>query len=325
VVTESRQLKLGSLAPPDPEPVDLAARGEEFGFSSALRREAFMRLARWSMARARGRDAVVVQSLRAFDELQASSNRLGERLREWYGLHFPELARLVPTERYAGLASAGAPREEILQGLGLEGLPTSGSDLSQDDLKSIQSFAQAALRVRQEEQLQSEALHLVMRDVAPNLTTLVGPILGARLIESAGSLSRLARMPSSTVQLLGAERALFRHLREGKRPPKHGVLFQHPAVHTAPYWARGRIARALAGKASIAARVDAGGRSTDVGTALRSAFERRVAEILRQGVGKAHKGPPPSAARPSQRPSHRQPPGAAEQQRRGPPKPRERR
>jgi nucleolar protein 56 len=281
-VTERRQLKLGSLAPAEESPVDLASRGGEFGFGDELRREAFQLLAKSSVARARGRDAGVVQAVRAFDELQESENRVNERLREWYGLHFPELARLVPTEKYAGLVAKGEPREEVLKGLGLGEAASSGSPLSEADMAAVRSFASAAVALRRESDEQAKALKSAVREVAPNLSELLGPLLAARLIESAGSLERLARLPSSTVQLLGAERALFRHLREGKAPPKHGVLFLHPSVHGAPHWARGRIARALAGKATIAARVDAAGRRSDLGAALRATFERRVKAVLAQ-------------------------------------------
>ncbi len=314
-VTERRQLKLGSLAPPEEAPADLASRGPEFGFPDELRREAFLLLARSSVARARGRDLTLVQAVRSLDELQESENRLNERLREWYGLHFPELATLVPTERYAGLVAAGKPREEVLAGLGLAGFPSSGSALSEADLGAVATLAQACLRLRQETAAQGRALAAAAREVAPNLSALLGPVLASRLIRSAGSLERLSRMPSSTVQLLGAEKALFRHLKEGNRPPKHGVLFQHPAVHGAPFWARGRMARALAGKASIAARADVAGRRTDLGEVLRSAFEVRAAAIRAQPPPKRKPGPPggpPGGARPQGPP-------------RGPPRRRERR
>ena len=85
---------------------------------------------------------------------------------------------------------------------------------------------------------------------APNLTKLLSANLGARLISLAGSLGRLAKLPSSTVQLLGAEKAMFMHLRSGKAPPKHGIIFQHPAIYKAPYWQRGKVSRSLASKAS---------------------------------------------------------------------------
>ena len=94
----------------------------------------------------------------------------------------------------------------------------------------------------------SEMIETVMEDIAPNIKKMLTPVIAARLIARAGSLRKLAFLPASTIQILGAEKALFRALKTGARPPKHGLLFQHPAVHSAPKWQRGRIARALASK-----------------------------------------------------------------------------
>jgi nucleolar protein 56 len=95
-----------------------------------------------------------------------------------------------------------------------------------------------------------------MKEQAPNISVILGTAVGARILAHAGSLKRLATMPASTIQILGAEKALFRSLKTGANPPKHGILFQHATVHAAPRWQRGKIARAVAAKAAIAARVD---------------------------------------------------------------------
>jgi nucleolar protein 56 len=95
-----------------------------------------------------------------------------------------------------------------------------------------------------------------METVAPNVKELLTASVGARIIAKAGSLARLATLPASTIQVLGAEKALFRALKTGARPPKHGILFQHPLIHSAPKWQRGKIARAIASKVAIAARID---------------------------------------------------------------------
>jgi nucleolar protein 56 len=117
-----------------------------------------------------------------------------------------------------------------------------------------------------------------MDEIAPNTRTLVGSLLGARLIAIAGGLNNLAKMPASTVQVLGAEKALFRTLKTGARPPKHGLLFQHTLVHDANPWQRGKIARALAGKLAIAARTDAFS-GKYIGYRLQLSLEKRVKEI----------------------------------------------
>ena len=95
-----------------------------------------------------------------------------------------------------------------------------------------------------------------MKKIAPNITAIAGPTIGARLLAKAGGLEKLARLPASTIQVLGAEKALFRALRKGTKPPKHGILFQHPWVHGTPRWQRGKIARVIAAKLALAARID---------------------------------------------------------------------
>ncbi len=125
-----------------------------------------------------------------------------------------------------------------------------------------------------------------MKKIAPNFSVILGTAVGARILARAGSLKKLTEMPASTIQVLGAEKALFRSLKTGSQPPKHGLLFQHALVHTAPRWQRGKIARAIAAKAAIASRVDVyGGGLNQV---LLDKLNVRIAEI-----GKKYKDPPP--------------------------------
>jgi len=128
---------------------------------------------------------------------------------------------------------------------------------------------------------------------APNVSALLGAELSARMIAQAGGLERLARLPSSTVQVLGAERAFFEHLRGHASPPRHGLLFLHPAIQSAPRGERGKLARALAGKVSIAARLDVAG--APIHPELARAFDAR------RSVLKARRGVPRRSprARPS--------------------------
>lgn len=293
-VTERRLLKLGSMAPPDEAPPDLSARAAEFGFTDELRRSAFFEMARASVAAARGRDLAVVQAVRAYEELLDTGNRLEERLRESFGLHFPELARLVPAERYARLVAEGRPRGQLMEEFGLDPGQTSGAPMDPEDEAAVRRLAKLVVALGEEQSAQAGAVESAARAALPNLSALLGPMLAARLLESAGSLEKLSRMPASTVQLLGAEKALFRHLRDGSRPPKHGVLFLHNSVHSAPPWARGKLSRALAAKAAIAARADGHGGSKDVGPALRAAYEERRERVLSAGPSKrparAHPG-----------------------------------
>jgi nucleolar protein 56 len=180
-----------------------------------------------------------------------------------------------------------------------------GSELSDSDMSAIQTLTEIILNLYKERRTLEGYISTLMEEVAPNITSLVGSLVGARLISLAGSLKDLARKPSSTLQILGAEKALFRSLKTGADPPKHGVIYQVPEIHSAPYWQRGKIARALAGKLSIAARIDAYSEAGVV-TSLREQFESRLEEIRRQNP----EAPPPKPPKPKpskpKRPQRRQ-------------------
>jgi nucleolar protein 56 len=231
-------------------------------------------------------------------------NLMSERLHEWYGLHFPELADYANEERYVRLIAEKGAREGILDALDLN-IESVGSELEEKDLAVVQGFATSLLHLYDEKKRLEEYIAGRMEEAAPNLTSVVGASLGARLISIAGGLKRLSQMPAGTVQLLGAEKALFAHLRQGKRPPKHGVIFQHPTVHRAPYWQRGKISRTMGGKLSIASKVDYF-KGEFIGDRLNEDLARRVEEIMKKYPDppkreapryQPHRGPPPQRGR----------------------------
>lgn len=249
-VTERRLEDLGGTFTSEPPPF---LKAEDFGFTTSLLREAMISLGRRQMRRAVQPADHIIQGVRALDDLSHSQNLLMERLRDWYSLHFPELSRLVEPKEFPRLIAEHGRREEMP----LEPVESAGGALEEGDEMAIRSLAEMTLDLFRRRASLEAYLEENMKLRAPNLTHLAGPVLGARLISQAGGLPELGRMPASTIQLLGAEKALFRHLREGAAPPKHGVLFQHPWVRQSPYWQRGAIARAFAGKLAIAARADA--------------------------------------------------------------------
>ncbi|MEM4646817.1 MAG: hypothetical protein QXQ03_00320 [Candidatus Nezhaarchaeales archaeon] len=217
------------------------------------------------------RDLLVAQAVSCIDEIEKILNILASRLREWYGVHFPELGNVIKDHEdfVRALILIGhrdnIKKKEVLEELGplrdkiskiLETGPSLGANVLQKDVDVIRDVASIVLKLYEVNERLRRYVDEVMGEVAPNLKELIGPVLGARLIALAGGLERLAKLPASTIQLLGAEKALFRALRTGSKPPKHGVIFQYPEIHRSPKWQRGKIARALAGKIAIAARVD---------------------------------------------------------------------
>ena len=216
-------------------------------------------------------DLHIIQSINALDELDKIINTVGARMREWYGLHFPELDNLVSSlVVYAEIVSKAGLREnivvEILQNIGLPDKKvevildaakrSKGGDMTPENLAIVKRLADEVIAQSDLRRVLTDHIEVAMETVAPNVKELLTAAVGARIISKAGSLARLATLPASTIQILGAEKALFRALKTGARPPKHGLLFQHPLIHSAPKWQRGKIARAIASKVAIAARID---------------------------------------------------------------------
>jgi len=239
------------------------------------------------------RDLLVAQAVQSVDDLDKSLNVFMSRIREWFGLHYPELDRLLDKhETYARLVVNLGKRENFtVENLEKEGLPNKkaqsiakvaaasmGADLADEDLTQIQDMCRNVLELYSVRQSLEKYVDTVMEEVAPNTRTIGGSLLGARLLALSGGLLNLAKLPASTIQVLGAEKALFRSLKTKARPPKHGIIFQHPAIHDAKRWQRGKIARALAGKLSIAARVDAF-KGDFVGDKLKADLEKRIDDI----------------------------------------------
>lgn len=147
--------------------------------------------------------------------------------------------------------------------------------------KKIEPLENTFNTVNREIKRLEEQIDCDMEKIAPNVSVLAGSLIGARLISLSGSLEKLALFPASTVQILGAEKALFRFKKEGGRPPKHGVIFQHQLVNKSSHGSRGKIARILAAKISIASKADAFTKR-DISKELIHDLKKRVDEIKNQ-------------------------------------------
>jgi nucleolar protein 56 len=264
------------------------------GFDQALLHAAMLELAKRRMRKAIRTEDHLRQAVAAVDDLQEQENLLLERIREWYGLHFPELARMVDEADYLELVAKHGRREN----LPMDARESVGAELGEPEEREIQGMARLAQSLAAQRSGLEGYVERTVRGIAPNTSEFTGPMIAARLVTLAGSVEDLARYPAGTVQLLGAERALFRHLKSGSRPPKHGVLFQHPLIHRAPPWQRGALARAFAGRIVIAARADAY-THRHIAPELQADLDRAAAEIRRRKEEKPvrRKATPPAHAR----------------------------
>ncbi len=217
------------------------------------------------------RDKLAIQVIETINDLDKSANLLVGRLSEWYGLYFPELYKIInDNELFVKILSEVCLKKELDEGsLTKFNLPKEkikkiidaskhsiGAELEEEDVLKIKNLAKTIREVYERRRDAEKYLEQLMKEIAPNLYAIAGATIGARLIAKAGGLKRLSELPASTIQVLGAERALFKHLKFGAKPPKHGILFQHPLVHSSPKWNRGKVARLLANKIALAARLD---------------------------------------------------------------------
>ena len=214
-------------------------------------------------------DNMIIQSIALLDQLDKDVNTFSMRVKEWYSYHFPELVKIVTDNyMYCRLVKEIGNRkdmqpdiEEKLEQITMDSAVATtiltaskqsmGMDVSAIDLMNIQAFCQRVLSLTDYRKGLVEYLHKRMHSVAPNLSTLIGDVVGARLISHAGSLTSLAKYPASTVQILGAEKALFRALKSRGNTPKYGLIFHSTYIGRAASANKGRISRYLANKCSI--------------------------------------------------------------------------
>ena len=216
-------------------------------------------------------DTMIVQAIALLDDLDKELNTYAMRVKEWYGWHFPEMGRIVNDNlAYArvilnmGMRTNAANAdlaeilpEEIETAVKAAAEVSMGTEITTEDLENIQALAEQVVGFTEYRQQLSSYLSARMTAIAPNLTILVGDLVGARLIAHAGSLMNLAKSPASTIQILGAEKALFRALKTKHDTPKYGLIYHASLIGQATGKNKGKIARMLATKAAIGLRVDA--------------------------------------------------------------------
>jgi len=259
------------------------------GFSRPSREDFFNKAKKRVQVAISSRDNLIIQTVGAIDELNKSSNLLFERLTEWYGMYFPEFRTPDNAKYVQGVLLIDRKNPDIAeleklfgqQAPSIAGRARSsvGSDLSDEDMAQIRSLAmQIQLLWKMRDEIEAYQAKIA-QEVCPNLSHIAGPQLAAKLVAQSGGLKRMSTFPSSTIQVLGAEKALFKHLKSGSRPPKHGLIFQHASIGMSPKKVRGKISRALAGKLTIASKADAISHNF-IAEKLKVSFEEHVRRIL---------------------------------------------
>jgi len=237
-------------------------------------------------------DAIVIQIIETLDILKKTISLFSGRLREWYGLHFPELtdkiiednillAKLVSIignrENYvtSNLKEEFGFSEELLNLLIKKASQSMGANI---ELSIVQGHANQILSLDSYRGELEVYLEDLMEKTAPNLKAIVSSLIGAKLIAKAGGLKKLAYMPASRIQLLGAEKALYRFLKTGEKRPKHGLIFQWRQIRSSKYYLRGKISRIIAGKVGIASKIDHFN-GEFIGDVLAKEIEYKIKEI----------------------------------------------
>jgi len=219
------------------------------------------------------RDRLIIHTISALSDMDKILNTMTERLREWYGLHYPEL-KIKSHSHFSKMVAEHGKRENFP-----DFTKSMGMELREDDIKIIKTYANELKDLYELRKKLEIYLNKIVPEEMPNTCALTGPILTARLLSGAGSLEKLAKMPSSTLQLIGAEKALFKFLKgKQKKVPKFGVLFTHPDVSTAKKDLQGKIARALSAKLVLAARADFYSKE-DISEKLVSSYKKRLKAI----------------------------------------------
>ncbi|XP_075492986.1 putative nucleolar protein 5-2 [Primulina tabacum] len=240
-------------------------------------------------------DTMIIQAISLLDDLDKELNTYAMRVREWYGWHFPELAKIVQDNiLYAKAVKLMGNRtnaakldfseilaEEVEAELKEAAMISMGTEVSDLDLENIKDLCNQVLSLSEYRAQLYDYLKSRMNTVAPNLTALVGELVGARLIAHGGSLINLAKQPGSTVQILGAEKALFRALKTKHATPKYGLIYHASLIGQAAPKHKGKISRSLAAKAALAIRYDALGEGQDnsMGLENRAKLEARLRNL----------------------------------------------
>ena len=247
-------------------------------------------------------DTMIIQAVSLLEDLDKELNNYAMRLREWYSWHFPELSKIITDNMTYAKAVILIGMRTNVKNLSLEELGevmpeeiaqqvkeaaeiSMGTEILEDDENHIKTLAKSVQEISDYRQNLAEYLKNRMAAVAPNLTVLIGELVAAKLISHSGSLMNLAKQPASTIQILGAEKALFRALKTKKNTPKYGLIYNASIVGQAKNQLKGKISRTLANKCALCSRFDALGENQDgkLGADSKAFMEKRL-KLLESGA-----------------------------------------
>ncbi|KYO33392.1 nucleolar protein 58 [Alligator mississippiensis] len=245
-------------------------------------------------------DTMIVQAISLLDDLDKELNNYIMRCREWYGWHFPELGKIITDnltyckcvqkvgdrKNFSSSDLSDILPEEIEVDVKAAAEISMGTEVSEEDISNILHLCEQVIEISEYRTQLYDYLKNRMMAIAPNLTVMVGELVGARLIAHAGSLLNLAKHPASTVQILGAEKALFRALKSKRDTPKFGLIYHASLVGQTTPKNKGKISRMLAAKTALSIRYDALGEdsSAELGAESRLKVETRMRQLEEKGI-----------------------------------------
>ncbi len=215
-----------------------------------------IKITRKSIKESVKKDLLIIHTIKNIEGIDKVTNILVKDLREWYEIYNPEFSKWIHDNKMFSEIIVKKSKNELLKGIKVKEGDSMGADLRSEDLNAIKGLAKMVNEMYCFGNKQQEYLRKLMLEECRNISEVAGALIGAKLIEFAGSLKRLSGFPASTIQLLGAEKALFRHMKTGARCPRHGIIVEHSLIKCSSQKEHGKRARALADKIALAARVD---------------------------------------------------------------------
>ena len=239
-------------------------------------------ITRKEMRNSKPDEILIIQAVKSISELEKVKNILLNRIRDWYGYYNPEFTKLLANQEKFIELIIKKDKSSLMKELHLNESESMGIHYLQHDIDEIRQMAKSYQDIDALKKKQESYLDKLMQKALPNTSEIATPFISAQLVEAAGSMKKLSELPSSSIQLMGAEKSLFRHMKnKANRSPKYGFLFNHPIIQKAPVDKRGKIARLLASKIDICIKVDYF-KGDYIVAKMQKEIEKKIAVILKE-------------------------------------------